>query len=274
MPVGHSRRTSRSPGSALAGHFADWLRVRRHRRLRFLRNSVGARMPPALTPRNHTVWARASACSGRTRPCSTSVATSSPRMIQNAACVVSPGKSTFIPKMLVISVSGSIVTLMTREQAQDVVLAVRDHRLVRLLERLDDLLVVVEQVPDPLGGVDDVVEVELELLGEEALDAPLEQAQRGALGLDDLAVGDDLLLHVGDVADDLLRARPRTSRPRSGRACARSCRGSGSSSRRGRRGCGRAGSRSPCRTGRRGAPRRPRSGGRVARRAAARRSAA
>ena len=43
----------------------------------------------------------------------TSVATSSPRMIQNAVCVSSPGKRTFMPKTLVISVSGSIVTLMS-----------------------------------------------------------------------------------------------------------------------------------------------------------------
>ena len=56
-------------------------------------------------------------------------------------------------------------------------LAVRDDRLVRRLERLDDLLVVVEEVPDPLGGVDDVVEVELEVLGQEALRVALEQPQ-------------------------------------------------------------------------------------------------
>src|SRR5215211_1882588 len=92
-----------------------------------------------------------------------------------------------------------------REHAQDLVLPVRDYRLVRVLERLDDLLVIVEQVPDPLGRVDDVVEVELQLLRQEPLDVALEQAQRRALGLDDLAVGDDLLLDVGDVADDLLR---------------------------------------------------------------------
>ena len=49
-------------------------------------------------------------------------------------------------------------------------------------------------------GVDEVVEVELELLRQEALDAPLEQAQRRALRLDDLAVGDDLLLRLRDVA--------------------------------------------------------------------------
>ena len=72
---------------------------------------------------------------------------------------------------------------------------------------LDDLLVVVEQVPDPLGGVDDVVEVELELLGQEALRRCRSSTRRvGALGLDDLAVRDDLLLHVRDVADDLLGA--------------------------------------------------------------------
>src|SRR5262245_14635423 len=47
-----------------------------------------------------------------------------------------------------------------RQDAQDVVLAVLDHRLVRVLECLDDLLVVVEDVPDPLGRVDEVVEVE------------------------------------------------------------------------------------------------------------------
>src|SRR5205807_8298947 len=49
-------------------------------------------------------------------------------------------------------------------------------------------------------------EVELELLGQEPLHAPLEQAQRRALGLDDLAVADDLLLDVRDVADDVLGA--------------------------------------------------------------------
>ena len=63
-----------------------------------------------------------------------------------------------------------------------------DRRLVRVLERLDDLLVVVQDVPDSLGGVDDVVEVELELLGQEALDVALEQAQGRPLRLDDLAV--------------------------------------------------------------------------------------
>ena len=50
----------------------------------------------------------------------------------------------------------------------------RDHRLVRALERLDHFLVVVQQVPDALGRVDEVVEVELEVLREEALDPPLE----------------------------------------------------------------------------------------------------
>ena len=93
-----------------------------------------------------------------------------------------------------------------REQLQPVLLLVRDEGLVRGLEAVDDLLVVVEEVPDALGGVDDVVEVELEVLGQEALGRALEHAQRRALGLDDLAVGDDLLLRVRDVAHDVLGA--------------------------------------------------------------------
>ena len=60
--------------------------------------------------------------------------------------------------------------------------------LVGGLERLDDLLVVVEHVPDPLRRVDEVVEVQLEVLGKEPLDVPLEQPQRRPLRLDDLAV--------------------------------------------------------------------------------------
>src|SRR5438270_477553 len=75
-----------------------------------------------------------------------------------------------------------------------------------VIERLDDFLVVVEDVPDALGGVDDVVEVQLELLRQEAFDVPLEHAQRRALRLDDLAVADDLLLDVRDVAHDLFGA--------------------------------------------------------------------
>src|SRR5207237_662813 len=57
---------------------------------------------------------------------------------------------------------------------------------------------------DALGGVDDVVEVFLELLREEALDVTLEQAQGGALRLDDLPVADDLLLDIREVAYDFL----------------------------------------------------------------------
>ena len=86
-----------------------------------------------------------------------------------------------------------------------------DHGLVRVLERLDDLLVVVEDVPDALGRVDDVVEVELELLRQEPLDVALEQPQGRALRLDDLAVADDLLLDVRDVADDLVGAPSKMS---------------------------------------------------------------
>src|SRR4051794_9779990 len=82
----------------------------------------------------------------------------------------------------------------------------RDERLVRVLERLDDFLVVVEDVPDALGRVDDVVEVELQLFRQETLDVTLEQAQSGTLRLDDLPVADDLLLDIRDVAHDLFGA--------------------------------------------------------------------
>src|SRR5207249_7421535 len=68
-----------------------------------------------------------------------------------------------------------------RQDAEDVVLAMRDDRLVRVLERLHHFLVVVEQVPDALGRVDEVIEVELEVLRKEALDVPLEQSQRRTL---------------------------------------------------------------------------------------------
>src|SRR6478609_3211349 len=94
-----------------------------------------------------------------------------------------------------------------REHVEDVVLLVRDQRLVRVLERLHDFLVVVEQVPDALARVDEVVEVELELLRQELpLDLPLELPQRRPLRLDDLAVGDDLLLDLVDVGDEVARA--------------------------------------------------------------------
>ena len=136
----------------------------------------------------------------------TSAAAMKPKIVQKASAVPKPGKCTFIPKKPVISVSGSRITENTVRIAQDVVLAVVDDRLVRVLERLDHLLVVVEHVPDALGGVDDVVEVLLELLGQEPLDMALEQAQRRALRLDDLPVADDLLLDVREVAYDLVRA--------------------------------------------------------------------
>ncbi len=82
----------------------------------------------------------------------------------------------------------------------------RDQRLVRVLECLDHFLVIVEQVPDALARVHDVVEIELELFGEEPLDAPLELPEGRPLRADDLPVGDDLLLHLVDVAHALLRA--------------------------------------------------------------------
>ena len=83
--------------------------------------------------------------------------------------------------------------------------SVGQHGLVGALEALDDLLVVLEHVPDPLRRVVDVVEVDVEVLGDVALGA-LEVLQRRPLRADDLAEVDDLLLDVGDVADDLLGA--------------------------------------------------------------------
>jgi hypothetical protein len=97
-----------------------------------------------------------------------------------------------------------MITLNAGEHAQHVVDPVAEHRLVRALEALDDLLEVLEHVPDALVRVDDVVEVDV--LGDEA-PRPLEVAQGGALRPDDLAEVDDLLLDVGDVADDVLAGR-------------------------------------------------------------------
>ena len=92
-----------------------------------------------------------------------------------------------------------------RQRLEDVVDAMRQHRLVRRLQALDDLLEVLEHVPDALRRVVDVVEVDVQALGDVALRA-LEVLQRHALRADDLAEVDDLLLDVGDVAHDLARA--------------------------------------------------------------------
>src|SRR3954469_8924656 len=91
------------------------------------------------------------------------------------------------------------------QDAERLVRAVRDRRLVRRLEALDDLLVVLEQVPHALGRVDDVLEVDVEVLGDVARLVALEVAEGGALRAHDLAEVDDLLLDVGDVAHDLGR---------------------------------------------------------------------
>src|SRR4051794_39808416 len=92
------------------------------------------------------------------------------------------------------------------EHAEGLVASVGEHRLVGALERLDDLLVVLEHVPDALGRVVDVVEVDVEVVGDVARLGALEVAERRPLRSHDLAEVDDLLLDVRDVADDLLRA--------------------------------------------------------------------
>ena len=111
----------------------------------------------------------------------TSIATITPAMIQKAVVSPSPGTPTFMPHRLAMKVSGSTMTLNAVSTRRIVVDAVRDHGLVRVLERLHDLLVVLEHVPDPLGGVHDVVEVDLQLLAHVALLRALEVAQHGAL---------------------------------------------------------------------------------------------
>ena len=111
-----------------------------------------------------------------------------------------------MPKKPVISVSGSRITENTvRMRRMSFWRWLMTDSFVSSSASID-LLVVVEQVPDALGGVDDVVEVLLELLGQEPLDVPLEQPQRRALRLDDLPVADDLLLRVREVAHDLVGA--------------------------------------------------------------------
>ncbi len=130
-----------------------------------------------------------------------------PRMTQKATCPPSPGKIDVHAEDARDQRQRQDRDAEQGQDPQDVGLLVGDDRLVRRLEPLDDLLVVLEEVPDALGGVDDVVEVELEVLREEALGVPLEQPQGRALGLDRLPIGDDLLLRVRDVSDDRLLAR-------------------------------------------------------------------
>ena len=97
----------------------------------------------------------------------TTVTAIRPRLAEKPSHVSKPGKCTFIPKKPVRKRQRQHHDAEDREHVEDVVLLVRDQRLVRVLERFDDFLVVVEQVPDALARVDDVVEVELELLRQE-----------------------------------------------------------------------------------------------------------
>src|SRR5436190_3531095 len=90
------------------------------------------------------------------------------------------------------------------EHAQDVVELVGEHRLVGVLERLGGLLVALEHLPDALGRVVDVVEVEVEVVRDVARLGALQVTDHRALRADDLAEVDDLLLDVGEVANDLL----------------------------------------------------------------------
>src|SRR5690606_8239513 len=89
------------------------------------------------------------------------------------------------------------------QHTQDVIQPVGEDRLVRALEPDDDLEEVFEDVPDPLGRIGQIVEVDVEVLGQIALLGPLERTKDGALRADDRTEVDDLLLGVADVAHDL-----------------------------------------------------------------------
>ena len=143
------------------------------------------------------------------------------------------------------------------QDPQDVVDVVREDRLVRGLQALDDLLVVLQRVPDPLRGVDDVVEVDVQLLGRGDVHGSLEVAEGHALGPHDAPEVDDLLLERWRCRARPPRSGPRRCRPRCARASGPSCAAWGTRRpRRGRRSC-RAGRRRPSRSSPRGPPRSP-----------------
>ena len=81
-----------------------------------------------------------------------------------------------MPHTLAIRVSGSSTTLDRGQDPQQVVEPMRQHRFVGRLQGLDDLLEVLEHVPDALGGIGQVVKVDVQLLPEvvllRALQAP------------------------------------------------------------------------------------------------------
>ena len=126
----------------------------------------------------------------------------------NAVFDCSPGTWTFMPQIEATSVRRQDDHRDRGQHPEGLVGAMRDRRLVGRLEALDDLLVVLEHVPDALGRVVDVVEVDVEVLGDVARLGALEVAERRPLRPDDLAEVDDLLLDVGDVAHDLEEFSP------------------------------------------------------------------
>src|SRR4051794_20641980 len=93
-----------------------------------------------------------------------------------------------------------------RQHPEGLVASMGEDGLVGVLERLDDLLEVLEHVPDPLPRIVDVVEVDVEVVRDVARLVALEVAEGRPLRADDLAEVDDLLLDVGEVADDVLGA--------------------------------------------------------------------
>ena len=95
-----------------------------------------------------------------------------------------PGHGTFMPKMLAMSVSGSSTTLTAvRIRNESFSRCDSTDSLVDSSASID-LLVVLERVPDPLRGVGDVVEVDLQLFlrGSAASSARGRAARRAAAG--------------------------------------------------------------------------------------------
>src|SRR6476620_10818483 len=75
-----------------------------------------------------------------------------------------------------------------------------------MLEGYKETAEALEHLPDALGCVVDVVEVDVEVVGDVARLRALEVGDHRALRAHDLPEVDDLLLDVGEVAHDLLRA--------------------------------------------------------------------
>ena len=108
-----------------------------------------------------------------------------------------------MPPMLASSVSGSIATLNAVSTRRLWLSRCERTDSFEILERVGHFLVVLEHVPDPFGGIGDVVEVDVEVVGEVPLLGALEVPKDGAHWPHDPTEVDDLLLDLRQVAHDL-----------------------------------------------------------------------